>query len=165
MGVLSHNHVFSRSGRRHLRHCAPHNWRPLRSSYRRTNGDLGARLVFGLTSAGRVSSEMPVPGLVSVTGAVRDEGTSYHYSPPAARVDAPSTVSRLLESELEKLSLPVRIWNCMDYRRPISRNIGAVSAPCQRRSSSSGDASGIPFCILHGTSDSSRRCGARHKQC
>lgn len=36
----------------------------------------GARLVFGLTSAGRVDKSMPVPGL---TVAIRDEGTLYNY--------------------------------------------------------------------------------------
>ena len=73
----------------------------------------GARLVLGLTSAGRVSSTMPVPGLVAVTGAIRDEGTSYHYLPATAMVDAPSDVASLLESELEKQPLPVRsgvVW-------------------------------------------------------
>ena len=73
----------------------------------------GARLVLGLTSAGRVSSMMPVPGLVAVTSAIRDEGTSYHYLPPAATIDAPSDVASLLKSELEKQSLPVRsgtVW-------------------------------------------------------
>jgi hypothetical protein len=48
----------------------------------------GAHLVLGLTSAGGVSSAMPVPGLVAVTSAIRDEGTSYHYLPPAQTVDA-----------------------------------------------------------------------------
>ena len=37
----------------------------------------GARVVLGLTSADRVSSAMPVPGLVAVKRAIRDEGTSY----------------------------------------------------------------------------------------
>lgn len=49
----------------------------------------GAQAVLGLTSAGRVNSTMPVPGLVVVTSAIRDEGTSYHYLPPAEVVDAP----------------------------------------------------------------------------
>jgi len=67
----------------------------------------GARVVLGLTSAGRVSSVIPVPGLVAVTRAIRDEGTSYHYLPPAAAIDAPQEVARLLESELRTLPLPV----------------------------------------------------------
>jgi len=67
----------------------------------------GARLVLGLTSAGRVLSTMPVPGLVSVTRAIRDEGASYHYLPPAEAVNAPPEVAHLLELELRKQSIPV----------------------------------------------------------
>jgi uridine phosphorylase len=74
----------------------------------------GSRLVVGLTSAGRVSSVIPVPGLVSVTSAIRDEGTSYHYLPPSPNVDAPSEVATILKSELDKQPLPVRsgmVWS------------------------------------------------------
>ena len=67
----------------------------------------GARIILGLTSAGRVSPAMPVPGLVAVTSALRDEGTSYHYLPPAGTVEAPARVASLLWSELRGLSLPV----------------------------------------------------------
>lgn len=67
----------------------------------------GARVILGLTSAGRVSLSMPLPGLVVVTRAIRDEGTSYHYLPPAETVDAAPNLAQLLESELKKLPLPV----------------------------------------------------------
>jgi uridine phosphorylase len=67
----------------------------------------GARLVLGLTSAGRVAQSMPVPGLVVATRAVRDEGTSYHYLAAAAFVDAPAEVAKVLESELLTQELPV----------------------------------------------------------
>ncbi len=67
----------------------------------------GARLVLGLTSAGRVASSMPVPGLVVARGAIRDEGTSYHYLAPAAAIEAPTGVATLLESELRNQPLPV----------------------------------------------------------
>lgn len=67
----------------------------------------GARVVLGLTSAGRVSSTMPLPGLVVVKRAIRDEGTSYHYLPPAEMVDAPPQVAQFLECELKSLPLPV----------------------------------------------------------
>ena len=73
----------------------------------------GSRLVLGLTSAGRVSPDMPVPGVVSVTSAIRDEGTSYHYLPPGEKIDAPSDVASLLSYELRKQTLPVRtgmVW-------------------------------------------------------
>ena len=67
----------------------------------------GAQVVLGLTSAGRVNCEMPVPGLVVVTRAVRDEGTSYHYLPASKTVDAPSKVVQFLKVELKTLPLPV----------------------------------------------------------
>ena len=67
----------------------------------------GARVILGLTSAGRVSPSMPLPGLVVVTRAIRDEGTSYHYLPPAETVDAQPKLAQLLESELKNLPLPV----------------------------------------------------------
>ena len=38
--------------------------------------DAGADLIIELTSAGRVSPNLPVPCLVVVTSAIRDEGTS-----------------------------------------------------------------------------------------
>lgn len=67
----------------------------------------GARVILGLTSAGRVSPSMPLPGLVVVTRAIRDEGTSYHYLPPAETVNATPNLAQLLEAELKKLPLPV----------------------------------------------------------
>jgi uridine phosphorylase len=88
----------------------------------------GARIVLGLTSAGRVSQEMPVPGLVAVTAAVRDEGTSYHYLPAGETVAAPKKMARLLELELRKLSLPVRagtVWTTdAPYRETASQLTG-----------------------------------------
>jgi uridine phosphorylase len=73
----------------------------------------GARLIVGLTSAGRVLDSLPVPSLVIATSAVRDEGTSYHYLPPTDRVAGPSGIAESLEVELRALELPVRegcVW-------------------------------------------------------
>lgn len=67
----------------------------------------GARLVLGLTSAGRVSPALPLPSLVVVTEAIRDEGTSYHYLEPTRTVSGPAEVSRALARELRSLELPV----------------------------------------------------------
>jgi uridine phosphorylase len=60
----------------------------------------GARLILGLTSAGRVSPSFPLPGLVVVTCAVRDEGTSLHYLPPGEDVACPTPIGNLLSDEL-----------------------------------------------------------------
>jgi purine-nucleoside phosphorylase len=67
----------------------------------------GARLIVGLTSAGRVRPDLPIPSLVLATSAVRDEGTSYHYVPPQRAVDAPPSVVPYLFQELVTLETPV----------------------------------------------------------
>jgi uridine phosphorylase len=67
----------------------------------------GAQVVIGLTSAGRVLPAQPVPSLVVATSAVRDEGTSFHYLPPAEAVEAPPGLPDLLTEELAVLGLPV----------------------------------------------------------
>jgi uridine phosphorylase len=56
---------------------------------------------------------LPVPSLVVATSAIRDEGTSYHYLPPADRVAAQSGIAQSLEAELRNFDLPVRqgcVW-------------------------------------------------------
>ena len=67
----------------------------------------GAQVIIGLTSAGRLSPSMSLPSLVVATGAIRDEGTSYHYLPPAEVVDVPCELANILASELKVLPLPV----------------------------------------------------------
>lgn len=61
----------------------------------------GAELIIGLTSAGRVSPVLPVPCVVTVTGAIRDDGTSFHYLPVGKYVECPTPLLvPLLEREL-----------------------------------------------------------------
>lgn len=50
----------------------------------------GTQLIVGLTSAGRVAPDLPLPCLLVITGAVRDEGTSFHYLPAGREVACPS---------------------------------------------------------------------------
>lgn len=73
----------------------------------------GARLIIGLTSAGRVSPDLPLPCLVVATSAIRDEGTSYHYLPPDLEIACGSAVVPLLERELIQTGWAVRsgkVW-------------------------------------------------------
>lgn len=67
----------------------------------------GARVVLGLTSAGRVSGSLPVPSLVVPTEAIRDEGTSYHYLPSGLSVVADADIANCLATGLQGLGLPV----------------------------------------------------------
>jgi uridine phosphorylase len=73
----------------------------------------GAKLIVGLTSAGRVSPDLPLPCLVVATSAIRDEGTSYHYLPPGREVVCKSPMVPLLERELVATGWAVRsgqVW-------------------------------------------------------
>ena len=74
----------------------------------------GVRLIVGLTSAGRVSCELPLPCLIVATGAIRDEGTSLHYLPAAKEVSCPAPeIADLVYQELAATGRPVRqgkVW-------------------------------------------------------
>jgi uridine phosphorylase len=50
----------------------------------------GAQVILGLTSAGRVSPDLPLPCIVIAEQAVRDEGTSLHYLPAGPTVTTPT---------------------------------------------------------------------------
>jgi uridine phosphorylase len=73
----------------------------------------GVRVIIGLTSAGRLSPRLPVPGVVVADSAIRDEGTSYHYLPPSERVKACTGLVETLVAELPVVGLPLRrglVW-------------------------------------------------------
>lgn len=73
----------------------------------------GARAVIGLTSAGRVDPDLPVPCLVVADAALRDEGTSLHYLPAGRMVSAPQEFADSLASGVGSIGLPVRrapVW-------------------------------------------------------
>lgn len=59
----------------------------------------GAQLTIGLTSAGRIAPSLPLPSIVVVDEAIRDEGTSLHYLPPSRTVatPTPSVVDHLVQ--------------------------------------------------------------------
>lgn len=49
----------------------------------------GCKLLVSVTSAGQITDNGPTPYFVLIDRALRDEGTSYHYLPPATFADAP----------------------------------------------------------------------------
>lgn len=78
----------------------------------------GARLIIGLTSAGRVAPDLPLPGLVVASGAIRDEGTSYHYLAPGNEVNCPAYLTAPLARELSCAGFEVRIGNVWSTDAP-----------------------------------------------
>lgn len=74
----------------------------------------GAQLIVGITSAGRVSPGLPLPSIVVVEDAVRDEGTSLHYLGPSSTVATPTP--SVLDALVRELSMVApharlgRVW-------------------------------------------------------
>jgi uridine phosphorylase len=60
----------------------------------------GCRLLVSVTSAGQIVAQGPTPYFVLIDRALRDEGTSYHYLPPA---DFAHAESHLVEAALGAL--------------------------------------------------------------
>jgi uridine phosphorylase len=55
----------------------------------------GCELVIGIASAGQITAVGPPPYHILIERALRDEGTSYHYLPPSAYVEADPSLVRL----------------------------------------------------------------------
>ncbi len=118
----------------------------------------GARIVFGLTSAGRVSPSLPVPSLVVATQAIRDEGTSYHYLLPGDMVESHSDVVEALMSEVSAVGLPVSaglVWTTdAPYRETLEQlklhaGAGALAVEMQAASLFAfGAARGFPVGLI-----------------
>ena len=67
----------------------------------------GCRHIVGYSSAGAIDESMRLPCLVVPDRALRDEGTSYHYLPPAVWVEAQGDLSLVLARRATSCGLPV----------------------------------------------------------
>lgn len=118
----------------------------------------GAKVIIGLTSAGRVSPALPIPSLVVATRALRDEGTSYHYVPPQPIIEAPLEIADALAREAMTVGLPVStglVWTTdAPYRETLPQlrqhaQTGALAVEMQAASLFAfGVARGVPVGVL-----------------
>ncbi|HBY64756.1 MAG TPA: uridine phosphorylase [Solibacterales bacterium] len=69
----------------------------------------GARVILGLTSAGRIEPGLRLPAIVVARAALRDEGTSHHYLPPGDVVETRETLVRALHEALRDAAADTRI--------------------------------------------------------
>ena len=60
----------------------------------------GCRLLVSLTSAGQITPAGQTPYFVLIDRALRDEGTSYHYAPPAEFAEADADLVRIAAAAL-----------------------------------------------------------------
>ncbi len=85
----------------------------------------GVKRIVGITSAGRISPELPLPCVVVAGSAVRDEGTSLHYLGAGRAVECPAASLAGLASALAATGWPVRcgeVWTTdAPYRETVSQ--------------------------------------------
>jgi uridine phosphorylase len=67
----------------------------------------GCRLLISMTSAGQIAPLKPPPYFILIDKALRDEGTSYHYLPPAEFSHAGEALLALLDGAFSALRVPV----------------------------------------------------------
>lgn len=67
----------------------------------------GCRHIIGYSSSGAVAKDLRLPCLVVPDRALRDEGTSYHYLPPAAWVEPKGSLAATLARRAVECGLPI----------------------------------------------------------
>lgn len=67
----------------------------------------GCTLLVSITSSGQIAAARQPPYFILIDRALRDEGTSYHYMPPARYSEAPPDVLRALEGGFNGLGSEV----------------------------------------------------------
>jgi uridine phosphorylase len=77
---------------------------------------------------GVLEKEIAVGHLLIVSGAIRDEGVSYHYLPPSREVQANPAGVRALAAILEKRGLPYRVGKTWTTDAPYRETAAMVAA-------------------------------------
>lgn len=88
----------------------------------------GARFVISITSAGLIAPARKPPYFVLIDRALRDEGTSGHYLPPATWGELPERVAARLDDAYEGLSEPVRRGSSWTTDAPYRETASTVAA-------------------------------------
>ena len=92
----------------------------------------GCRFLVSMTSAGQILARGPTPYFILIDRALRDEGTSYHYLPPAEFAAAdPDLVERAMPA-LARLAPPVYRGASWTTDAPF-RETAAAIARCRAR--------------------------------
>jgi uridine phosphorylase len=67
----------------------------------------GCRFLISVTSAGQIATLRPPPYFILIDRALRDEGTSYHYAPPAEFSHADAALLEVISGAFAHLPVPV----------------------------------------------------------
>ncbi len=89
----------------------------------------GCELLISITSSGQITALRAPPYFILIDAALRDEGTSYHYLPPAAFVEAPRDLVAAVAPALTGIGEPVErgaTWTTDAPYRETERAIAAA---------------------------------------
>jgi len=92
----------------------------------------GCRLLISVTSAGQLAADRPPPYFVLIDRALRDEGTSYHYLPPAAFSQADESLLAAMADAFAGLRVPVDRGATWTTDAPFRETAGAIAAMAKR---------------------------------
>jgi uridine phosphorylase len=92
----------------------------------------GCRLLVSMTSAGQIGDGLDPPCFVLIDRALRDEGTSYHYLPPADFVAAEERLAGAAMREMAGLAEPVLRGASWTTDAPFRETSAAIEA-CRAR--------------------------------
>ncbi len=96
---------------------------------------LGANRFIACGGCGVLDSDIAAGHVIVLASAVRDEGTSYHYMPPAREVTASPQAVKVLESVLTERGLPYLIGKTWTtdaiYRETPARRARRIADGCQ----------------------------------
>jgi uridine phosphorylase len=87
----------------------------------------GCQLLISMTSAGQLTPRGKPPYFVLIERALRDEGTSYHYLPPADFSEADSQLLERLSGAFEGLRAPVHKGGVWTTDAPFRETPASVS--------------------------------------
>jgi uridine phosphorylase len=92
----------------------------------------GCRLLISVTSAGQIVAQGPPPYFVVIDRALRDEGTSYHYLPPAEFAEADPALADAAMRALRPSGLRVYRGAAWTTDAPFRETAGAIER-CRAR--------------------------------
>jgi uridine phosphorylase len=88
----------------------------------------GCRLLISITSAGQITSLGPPPYFVLIDRALRDEGTSHHYMPPAEFAEGNADLIELVRPNLSNLPEPIHVGATWTTDAPFRETERAIKA-------------------------------------
>lgn len=88
----------------------------------------GCRLLISMTSAGQLAPLRPPPYFVLIERALRDEGTSYHYLPPAEFSMVSESLLSALQGAFDGLAVAVVRGGTWTTDAPFRETAGAIAA-------------------------------------